>query len=77
MDFFVSPGYCTEFIHVFLAADLVEDPTDGDPDEVIALERMPLADATRLIDAGEIKDGKSIIGLLLASQRIGNKSSTA
>ncbi len=75
--FFVSPGYCTEFIHVFLAADLVEDPTDGDPDEVIALERMPLADATRLIDAGEIKDGKSIIGLLLASQRIGNKSSTA
>ena len=55
----------------------MEDPIDGDPDEVIALERMPLADAIRLIDTGEIKDGKSIIGLLLASQRIGDKSSIA
>ena len=67
--FFVSPGYCTEFIHVFLATDLVEDPVDGDEDEDISLERMPLSDAVRLIETGEIKDGKSIVGLLLAAAR--------
>jgi ADP-ribose pyrophosphatase len=67
--FFVSPGYCTEFIHVFLAKGLVEDPTDGDEDEDISIERMPLYEAIRLIDSGEIKDGKSIVGLLLAEGR--------
>ena len=69
-SFFVSPGYCTEFIHVFVATNLVEDPTDGDPDEVIALERLAMPDAVRLIDTGEIKDSKSIIGLLLATNKI-------
>ena len=67
--FFVSPGYCTEFIQVFIATDLVEDPVDGDEDEDISFERMPLADAVRLIEEGGIKDGKSIVGLLLASAR--------
>ena len=70
--FFVSPGYCTEFIHIFLATDLVEDPLDGDPDEVIALERVPLPEAARLVETGEVKDGKSIVGLLLAAKRTGD-----
>jgi ADP-ribose diphosphatase len=65
--FFVSPGYCTELIHIFMATDLIDDPVDGDEDEDITLERMPLADAVRLIGEGGIKDGKSIVGLLLAS----------
>jgi ADP-ribose pyrophosphatase len=67
--FFVAPGYLTEFVHVFLATGLAEDAIDGDPDEDIALERMPLADAVRLIETGEIKDAKSIVGLLLAKRQ--------
>ena len=66
--FFVAPGYCTEFIHIFRATDLVEDPIEGDADEVIALERMSLVDAISLIERGEIKDGKSIVGLMLAAK---------
>ena len=64
--FFVSPGYCTEFIHVFLATGLTESALAGDADEDIAVERVSLREAIRLIDSGEIKDGKSIVGLLLA-----------
>ena len=41
--FFVSPGYCTEFIHVFLATDLSRGSGRGDEDEDISLERMPVA----------------------------------
>jgi ADP-ribose pyrophosphatase len=67
--FFVSPGYCTEFIHVFLATDLAESVIAGDDDENIALERMPLAAAVGLIEKSEIKDAKSIVGLLLAADR--------
>ncbi len=66
--FFVSPGYVTEFIHLFLARDLSENSLEGDADEEIEIVRMPLAEAVRLIEMGEIKDGKSIIGLLLASR---------
>ena len=67
--FFVSPGYCTEFIHVFLASGLVESDLAGDEDEAIVLEPMPLRDALGLIENGKIKDGKSIVGLLLAIER--------
>ncbi len=65
--FFVSPGYCTEFIHVFRATGLSESPIAGDDDENITVEPMPLAQALRLVETEEIRDSKSIIGLLLAN----------
>lgn len=68
--FYVSPGYVTEFIHLFLARDLTDDPLDGDEDEEIEVVRMPLADAIALVDRGEIKDGKTIVGLLLVSRSL-------
>ena len=66
--FYVAPGYCTEFIHLFLATGLTESQIGGDEDENITIERVSLAQAVRLIETGEIKDGKSIIGLLLAAR---------
>ncbi len=66
--FFVSPGYCTEFIHVFLATGLSESPAEADADEQIALVRLTLADALRLVESGEVRDAKSIIGLLWAAK---------
>jgi len=68
---FVSPGYCTEFVHLFLAIGLIEDALEADPDEDITVERVPLAEAVRLAAAGEIRDGKSIAGILLAARRLG------
>jgi ADP-ribose pyrophosphatase len=66
----VAPGYCTEFIHVYLAEGLVESRLEADEDEDIALERYTLAEALALIDSGAICDAKSIVGLLaLARER--------
>lgn len=62
--FYVSPGYCDEYIHVLLALDLTPSPVEGDEDERITVVRLPLAEALRLVESGGIKDGKSIIGLL-------------
>jgi ADP-ribose pyrophosphatase len=67
--FFVSPGFCTEFIHVYLATGLSESPLDGDEDEDIRVERMPLVEAVRLVEEGAIKDAKSVVGILMASDR--------
>ncbi|MBN2306348.1 MAG: NUDIX hydrolase [Anaerolineae bacterium] len=66
---FTAPGYTTEYIHIFLATDLAEAHLDKDDDEFIEMVTMPLDDALRRVMAGEIEDGKTIIGLLLAAQR--------
>jgi len=66
--FFISPGYCTEFMHLFLATGLSEAAAAADADERITVERFPLAEALRLVEAGEIRDGKTIIGLLLVAK---------
>jgi ADP-ribose pyrophosphatase len=68
--FFVSPGFCTEFIHLYLATGLTESPLDGDEDEDIEVERLPLTEAVRLIETGMIKDAKSVTGILLAHRAL-------
>jgi ADP-ribose pyrophosphatase len=64
--FFVAPGYTTEFIHLFVATDLVESRLAMDEDEQISVERVPFEDALARIASGAIIDGKTIIGLLRA-----------
>ena len=67
--FFLSPGYCNEYIYVFLCTDLEESPLDtGDEDDIRAL-RLPLAEAFRLVETGEIEDAKSIAALALLRRR--------
>ncbi|MBI2912856.1 MAG: NUDIX hydrolase [Chloroflexi bacterium] len=68
--FFVSPGYCTEFIHVFLARELSASAAEADADEEIVVERLPFEEALRRVESGEIRDAKSIIGLLWAEGRL-------
>ncbi|HET9476160.1 MAG TPA: NUDIX hydrolase [Dehalococcoidia bacterium] len=68
--FFVSPGFCTEFIHVFLALGLEQSDLAADEDEDITVERVPLAEAARLVETGEIRDAKSIVGILMARERM-------
>jgi ADP-ribose pyrophosphatase len=68
--FYLSPGFCSEFVHVFLATQLRPVPAHPDPDEEIAVVRLPLPEALRLVRRGEIRDGKSIIGLMWANEKV-------
>ena len=63
--FYPAPGFASEFMHLYLATDLVPiaDYAGPEPDERIDLVRMPLAEALGLADAGGIEDGKTLIGL--------------
>jgi ADP-ribose pyrophosphatase len=62
--FYVAPGYTTEYIHLYLATDLIESRLDGDADEFIEVQQISLRKALTMVEQGEIEDGKSIIGLL-------------
>ncbi|MEE9284141.1 MAG: NUDIX hydrolase, partial [Dehalococcoidia bacterium] len=63
--FYTAPGFSDEYLHFFIARDLRPDPRPRDPDEQIELVAVPLDRATDLVRSGEIKDAKTIAGLLL------------
>lgn len=69
--FYVSPGYVTEFIHVFLATGLSHDPEEADADEDIVVQPVPLLEAVRMVESGQVRDAKSIVGILLAAKALG------
>ena len=63
--FFSSPGFTSEYLHVYLATDLTPSRLTADDDEAIELVRLPVPQALGMIASGEICDAKTIIGLLL------------
>lgn len=62
----LAPGYSSERSHLFLATELEPAPLDGDEEEDIKVYKVPLADVHDMIAAGEIRDAKTLVGLLLA-----------
>lgn len=64
-----APAYCTEFISIFIATELVPSKQRLDDDEIIKVVRLPLAEALEKVKSGEIKDAKTVVGLLLAANK--------
>ena len=62
--FYSAPGYSTEYLHLYLAAELVSNPLQAEDSEGIKLVRVRLSDVPALITSGSICDAKSIAGLL-------------
>lgn len=67
---YASPGYSTEYLHLFLATELEGSNEMPDTDEISKVVQVPLKDIHGLIDSGEICDGKSVAGLLKAILKI-------
>jgi len=63
--FYSSPGFCTEYLHLYLASDLITSPLQAEDSESISLVRVPLTQIPGLIASGAICDAKSIAGLLV------------
>ena len=62
--FYATPGYGTEYLHCFLATDLVSARLVAEDTDDIELVRVPTHEIPRLITSGEICDAKSIAALL-------------
>ena len=69
--FYSAPGFSTEYLHLYLATDLVHSPLQAEDTAGISLVRAPLAKIPELIASGAIVDAKSIAGLLLYLKRCG------
>lgn len=69
-----TPGFCDEIIHIFLARDMTQaqsTPTREEGELHLTVRDISLAEAVQQIDTGEIRDSKTIIGVLLTLRKLG------
>jgi ADP-ribose pyrophosphatase len=69
-EFYIAPGYSTEYLYIYLANNLHPAPLPGDDDEFIQIERIPVDQAFTLAEQGSIIDAKTLAALLLARQHL-------
>ncbi len=62
--FYSTPGYCSEYLYLYLATDLIPSQLHAEDTEEISLVRLPIAQIPGLIASGSLCDAKSIAGLL-------------
>ncbi|MGI6698116.1 MAG: NUDIX hydrolase [Clostridiales bacterium] len=65
VSFYTSPGFSNEVMYMFLATGLREGENDPDDDEMVETVEISRDRAMEMILKGEIKDGKTIAGILL------------
>lgn len=61
-------GYSNEVIHMYLAQGLTAGQHHRDADESLEVFEASFADCMRMIQAGEITDGKTIVALFFAEK---------
>jgi ADP-ribose pyrophosphatase len=69
-EFYLAPGYSTEFMEVFLATDLKHNPLDPDTDEFLSIEKIPVKKAIEMAERGEVPDAKSLAALFLVKPHL-------
>ena len=62
--FYSAPGYCNEYLYLYLAADLVPGRLFAEDTDSISVIRVSFDEIPGLIASGEMCDSKSIAGLL-------------
>ena len=68
--FWMSPGFCTEGMHAYLATGLQVGENAPEEDESIEVVRVRMGEVAGMIASGEIQDCKSIAALMLVVGRV-------
>ena len=66
-----SVAYLSEKIHMYLASNLKFDKQKLDEDEFLDVIKIKIDDAIKMVENGEIKDGKTMTAILLTARRLG------
>ncbi len=67
--FYSTPGATNEVLHIYLATGLTPGSPRPEADERIQVTLTALEDALAMVERGEIRDGKTLIGLLTLQLR--------
>lgn len=72
--FYSAPGYCTEYLHLYVVKNLTESRLVAEDTDEIEVVRVPISKIPDMIRKGEICDAKSIAGLFqVIMERAGNE----
>lgn len=63
-EFYVTPGFCREKIHLYLARGLKKGEMHLDEDEFLEVEKIPFENLINMVMTNEIKDAKTAIAIL-------------
>ena len=63
--YYLAPGYSTEYLHLYLAKDLVPGRLVAEDTESITVVKVPVSRISKVLTSGKITDGKSIAGLYM------------
>lgn len=64
---YTTPGFTDEKIHLFMATGLERGESKHEADEFLDLHPTLLSRALQMVEAGEIQDAKTALGLLFAA----------
>ena len=65
VKYFASPGFLGEWMQIYLAQDIRQGKAALEDDEHLEVFRLPLSKVMKMVAAGEIHDGKTLIALSL------------
>jgi ADP-ribose pyrophosphatase len=69
LTFWTTPGFCDEVMHLFRASGLETVPARPEADEHIEAATFTLDEVRSMIADGQIREGKTLVALLLELQR--------
>jgi 8-oxo-dGTP pyrophosphatase MutT (NUDIX family) len=72
VDYFPSAGMADHQVWIYLATstEACDARPQGVEEQGMTIERHPIGEIDRLIASGDVTDGKTIVGLLLARDRL-------
>jgi ADP-ribose pyrophosphatase len=66
-EWYVSPGFLTERMYLYLCEELEAGPADHQPDERLKTVIVPWREAIAMVDDGRIEDAKTMLALALCN----------
>ncbi len=73
VTYYASPGFLGESMIVFQAEGLIAGDARPEEDEKIEFRLVKLNEVLKMIDKGEVKDGKTLTSVLLYARKTGRK----
>jgi len=68
---YVSPGFCTEKLHMYLARNVKSVPVHPDEDEFLDIVYLPFGELVEQVMSGEIQDAKTVATVLKTKVLLG------
>ena len=69
-EYVSSPGVFTEVVHLYFATTLSATPAQLEAHEVLEVHWKPFEEVLQMAHGGELRDGKSLVGIFRAALRL-------